>query len=96
MAKKIIPYKDRVVIKLDPMEDEFGDSTIIRPHVAKSKSLWGTVVTVGKGGRRINDEWFSFDKGDRVCVPWRTGFDVVIDGHAHVITKADEIIAIEE
>lgn len=96
---KIRPIRDRVLIKLDHMEDNFGASGVVRPDVAKSRSLWGDVVAVGvghtirKAGRGFETVETGLLVGDRVCVPWRTGHDVTIGNMDCVMVRANDIIA---
>jgi co-chaperonin GroES (HSP10) len=94
---KIRPISDLVFIRLDQMEDTFGDTAIVRPDVAKSRPMWGTVVAVGSGKQVGVNEWIKMEVGvgDRVCVPWRTGADSEIDGVHGVIVRYDDIMAIE-
>jgi co-chaperonin GroES (HSP10) len=94
---KIKPYNDYVFVALDRMEETFGDSLIVRSDVAKSKPMWGTVSAIGSGKQVGVNEWIKMGVGvgDRVCVPWRTGADIEIDGIQGVMVRYDDIMAIE-
>ena len=95
---KIRPISDWVFIRLDPIEDIFGDTAIVRPDIAKSKPMWGTVVAVGPGKQVSVNEWIEMDVnvGDHVCIPWHTGADINIGKMQNVIVRYDEIMAVRE
>lgn len=94
----LIPTGDRVLVRLDPMEETFDNTGLIRPDKAKDKPKWGTVVAAGAG--RITEKGFlipmSLAVGDKVCVEWRTGHDLAIKGRDHVMVRESDVLAVGE
>ncbi|MCP4549536.1 MAG: hypothetical protein GY835_24025 [bacterium] len=90
---------DKVRIRLDAMDAEFGDSGIVRPGVALEAPRFGTVMSVGAGIRRRYDggrDPVNVEEGDRVMVPWGTGRKYEVMGQQHVIMRETDIIAVVE
>lgn len=96
---QLTPPLDKVLVRLDPIESTFGDSTIIRPDIAKEKPRWGEVLAVGPG--RITRKGIRVEpgvhRGQRVLVPWQVGSDVKIGGRlCVVVSEHKDILAVEE
>ncbi len=94
----ITPILDKVLIRMDPLEAEFGDSGIARPDIALEMPMAGTVAGRGPGGfdekgRRIPME---VRRGDRVAIPWRTGDEQTINGALHRWVQEHQILGIVE
>lgn len=87
---KLTPIVDGVFVQLDPLEETFGDSVIVRPDIAKEKPVWGEVLAVSALATR------SVHVGERVCVPWRTGHDLTINGRLCVKVAEDQILAVDD
>lgn len=95
---RLTPTGDRVVVLLDPLEETFGDSGLVRPDTCAEKPHWGEVIAVGPGrvtrkGVRVPP---GVHRGDRVCVPWATGNDIYLNGRLAVNVREAEILAVEE
>lgn len=86
---KLTPIADGVLVRLDPLEETFGDSTLVRPDVAKEKPMWGEVLGVGRRAPSVH-------RGDRVCVPWRSGHDLRIGGRLCVMAREEQILAVDD
>lgn len=95
---KLTPILDRILVELDPFEQTFGDSTLVRPDIAMDKPRWGTVRGCGAGaiGKRGQRKPTSVHPGQRVYVPWATGHDLVIGGRLHLAVREADILAVEE
>jgi len=91
------PTGDHVLVRLDKMEETFGDSVLVRPDVAKDKPKWGEVVAAGPGRYTKKNVLvpMSLLVGDRVCVEWRTGHDLTIGGRDHVMVREPDILAVD-
>lgn len=91
------PVGDMVLVRLDQCDENFGNSVLVRPDVAKDKPKWGTVVAAGPGRHTKKNKWLpmSLVVGNRVCVPWATGHDMTIGGREHVMLHEAEILAVE-
>lgn len=96
---RIVPLHDRVLVEMDPPDDEFGSTGIARAQIARDKPMVGTVRGAGpgvhtkRGFRRT-----TLRPGDRVQVPWGRGHDMVIGGRLHVFVHEfanDDVVALE-
>lgn len=85
---RLTPVSDRVLVKLDPFEETFGASTLVRPDIAKDKPQWGEALATGRKVTTVNP-------GERVFVPWATGADFKISGRLHVFVRERDILAVE-
>lgn len=84
---KVIPLKDRILIK--PIEaEEKTKSGIIIPETAKENTYRGTVVAVGDG-KEIPD----IKAGDTVLYEKFGGTEIKIEGDKHLILQAKDILA---
>lgn len=85
---KIRPLQDRVLVELDPLEDEFGLSGIVRPDIALDKPRTGTVLAAGPGvSTKRGFRATTLRAGDRVYVPPARGVDLAIAGRMHVMVR---------
>lgn len=91
---KLTPTTDRVLVRLDPLEENFGDGPIVRPDIAQEKPVWGEAIAVGPGrrGKRGVLLPMTVRRGERVCVPWATGHDLKIGGRLHVFVHERDIL----
>jgi co-chaperonin GroES (HSP10) len=96
---RIRPIHDKVLIEMDPFDDGFGDSGIVRPQIARDKPMMGTVIGAGPGlWTRYGFLRTTLRPGDRVLVPWVRGHDLVIDGRFCIMISefaSDDVIALE-
>ena len=88
---KLQPVGDQVLVELDARPESFDDGGLIaRPDIAAEKPVWGTVRGTGPGrmtkSRAGKDHFLAVTvkKGDRVCLAWGTGHDILIGGKHHV------------
>ena len=97
---KIRPLRDRVLVEMDPFDEEFGSTGIIRAQIAYDKPMTGTVRGVGPGVQTKHGFIrTTLRPGDRVQVPWGRGHDMVIDGRLFVFVHefaGDDVVALEE
>lgn len=82
-----IPFEDRVLVKIDALEEFYdGDNLLKCPDGWQGMPMSGTVAATGpgrwarKGARRMPME---VRKGDRVGVPWRGGKEITINGEMY-------------
>lgn len=97
---RLRPIGDRVIVELDPLEADFGDSGLARPDIAMDKPRWGTVRGVGPGiqGKR-GFVPTTLRPGQRVYVPWAKGHDMSIGGRPHVVVHEygeGDVLAVQE
>ncbi len=95
---KIIPLKDKVVVKRIEEEEQKTPGGIIIPDTAKEKPQIGEVIAVGKGkvkedGKIIPPE---VKVGDKVLFAKYAGTEIKVDGEDYLIMPEDEILAILE
>lgn len=82
---KLTPTTDQVLIEMDPIEQTFGDSDLVRPDIAKDAPVWGTVRGAGPGrvverhGKRVFLPT-SLEPGQRVLVPMCAGKRINVGG----------------
>jgi chaperonin GroES len=98
---KIRVIGDHVLVKLDRLDDTWGDSGLVRPDCAAEKPMWGEVMAVGPGAveKRAGRSVFiatTLERGQRVMVPWGTGHDLKIDGRLHVQLSENQVLAVAE
>lgn len=86
-----------ILVRLDEVERDFGDSGLVRPDIAKDKPRWGTVVGTGPGERTKRGFLpVTLDLTDRVLVPFRGGTELTIGGRLHVMIAEAELLAVDE
>ena len=95
---KLKPVQDQVIVRLDAFENNFEDSGIIRPGIAKEKPVWGEVLGVGPGNVSKKGVLIptTLNTGDRVYVPWSTGSDVMQGDRMLVIVREHQIMAVAD
>ena len=98
MGAKIIPYADRLVVKMIH-QDEVRESGIVIPDTAKEKPLLGEVVAVGAG--RVDDNgkrWpLELRVGDRVLYAKYTGTEVprgILGQDDYLVLQERDILAV--
>jgi chaperonin GroES len=89
---KVIPLRDRVMVKLEKNEAKTAGGIII-PDTAQEKTQQGTVTAVGPGTEK---EKITVKNGDKVMYDKYAGTQVKIDGEEHLILKMADIIAVVE
>ena len=95
MAKELIPFNDRVIIK--PMEeDEQMYGNIVVPDMGKNKPEMGEVISVGPGRQSEFGQFIRVNAkvGDTVLIPKIGSLRVDFDGEEYFITPDKEILAI--
>ena len=88
---KVIPLKDRVLVKNEKAETKTVAGIII-PETAQEKTQIATVIAVGDDKEKIG----SIKEGIKIMYDRYAGTPVKIDGEDHLILKASDIIAIIE
>ena len=93
---KISPIGNKVLVELDPLEETFNSSVIIRPNIAQEKPVWGKVLAIGEGLYTRKSAFIrtELNAGDRVFIPWRSGHDFKINGKLHIFVKESDIMAV--
>ena len=95
MAKQLIPFNDRVIIK--PIEeDEQMYGNIVVPDMGKNKPEMGEVISVGPGRQSEFGQFIRVNAkvGDTVLIPKIGSLRVDFDGEEYFITPDKEILAI--
>ncbi len=95
MAKELIPFNDRVIIK--PIEeDEQMYGNIVVPDMGKNKPEMGEVISVGPGRQSEFGQFIRVNAkvGDTVLIPKIGSLRVDFDGEEYFITPDKEILAI--
>ena len=95
MAKELIPFNDRVVIKpIDETEQMYGN--IVVPDMGKDRPEMGTVVAVGPGRQSEFGQFIRVNAkvGDTVLIPKIGSLRVDFEGDEYFITPDKEILAI--
>ena len=90
----LIPKQDRIVIRLDKVEEETKGG-IILPESAKERPNVATVVAVGPG------MWMStgvqrkpdVEVGDRIMFSKYSGSKITIDDNEYLIIRESDIVA---
>lgn len=100
---KLHPRNDQVLVELDPFEETYGDTDLVRPDIGLEKPRWGTVRGVGPGiPTKRGFKETTLKSGDRVLVPWARGRDIKIGGRAFVFVRefndreGGDILAVED
>ena len=94
---RIRPLKDRVIVQRLKEEDRTKGGIII-PDTAKEKPIEGIVIAVGSGEVLTDGSIRKLEvkEGDRILFGKYSGSEVVIEGDAHLILRADDILGIVE
>ena len=95
MAKELIPFNDRVIIKpVDEVEQMYGN--IVVPDMGKEKPEMGTVIVVGPGRQSEFGHFIRVNAkvGDLVLIPKIGSLRVDFDGEEYYITPDKEILAV--
>ncbi|MBN1685816.1 MAG: co-chaperone GroES [Spirochaetales bacterium] len=87
---KIKPLGDRVLVKIEGMEEKTAGGIYI-PQTAQEKTQTGVVVAVGD-----DKDVIKVKKGDRIMFDKYAGTTVAIEGDDHLIMKMDDILVIIE
>ena len=89
--------RDDVLVRLDPLEDTFGESGLVRPDIAKDRPRWGTIVGTGPG-RHTKKGFVPVTLGmlARVLIPFTGGTELKIGGKTHVVLSEQSILATDE
>ena len=95
MAKKLVPLRDKVIVKPEPAEERTR-SGIVLPDSAKEKPQEGTVIAVGSG-EISNGQRFPLEVkvGDKVIYSKYGGTEIKIKGKEYVILSEDDILAVK-
>lgn len=94
---KLLPLKDRVIIKPDEVPDKKG--SIIIPDCAKRVPEKGLIVAMGKGRRSKKGDIVpitDYKVGDRVLYARWTGTEVMTGEVNHIIISHDNIMGLVE
>ena len=95
MAKELIPFNDRVIIKpIDEAEQMYGN--IVVPDMGKDKPEMGTVIATGPGRQSEFGQFIRVNAkvGDTVLIPKIGSLRVDFEGEEYFITPDKEILAI--
>lgn len=93
VSTTFVPFSDRVVVR--PVEE--SDRTLgglFKPDIAKNKPQMGDVVAVGPG--RMTDTGdvipMPVRVGDRVLFGKYSGTEIDLDGVAHLVIRATDVL----
>ena len=86
---KIEPMGERILLKILEQADQTS-SGIYLPETAKEKPQEGEVVALGS---EVDEDEVHLKAGDVVMYPKYTGTEVKIDGTAHLIMDASDVLA---
>ena len=86
---KIKPLGDRVLIKLEEVEEKTAGGIFI-PQTAQEKTQTGTVVAVG------DDEMINVKAGQKVMYDKNAGTTVSSDNEDHLLIRYADILAVIE
>jgi len=87
MAEKIIPVGNRIMIKLRPKKETYGDSGIYIPERAQIEELVGTVTGIG-------EEVTEIKLGDEIRFnEFSTPMSIDSEGTEHLILRKEDIVA---
>ena len=90
------PLADRVVIKMEEME-ETTKSGIILTAGAKEKPQVAQVISVGPGGNVEGKEITMYVKpGDRIITSKYSGTEIKLDGQEYIVVRQNDILAVVE
>lgn len=84
---KIKPLGDRVLVKLETVEEKTAGGIFI-PQTAQEKTQTGVVVEVG------DDEMIKVTSGDKVMYDKYAGTQVKMDGDEHLLLRFSDILAV--
>ncbi|MDR2480613.1 MAG: co-chaperone GroES [Treponema sp.] len=88
--KKVKPWADRVMVKLEKNEAKTAGGIII-PDTAQEKTQQGVVVEIGD-----DKDVIKVKAGQKVMYDKYAGTQIKIDGVEHLILKMSDIIAVVE
>ena len=88
---KLVPLRDRVIIKPFPAEEK-TEGGIIIPDTAKEKPRKGTVMASGKGLKDLPNET---KPGDTVLYGKYAGTEIIYENEEYLIMSEGEILTIE-
>jgi len=86
---KIKPLGDRVLVKLEEVEEKTAGGIFI-PQTAQEKTQSGVVVAVGE------DETIKVKEGQKVMYDKYAGTSVTIDNVDHLLIRYSDVLAIME
>jgi chaperonin GroES len=86
---KVKPIGDRVLLRVEEVEEEKTKSGLYIPQTAQEKTQTGVVVEVGDDKDAI-----TIKKGDKVMYDKYAGTTIQIDGVDHLVIKMPDIIAV--
>jgi chaperonin GroES len=84
---KIKPLGDRVLVKLETVEEKTAGGIFI-PQTAQEKTQTGVVAEIG------DDEIIKVKSGDKVMYDKYAGAQVKVDGEEHLLLHFTDILAI--
>ena len=87
MAEKIIPVGNRIMIKLRPKKEMYGNTGIYIPDAAQIEELVGTVMGIG-------EEVTEIKIGDEIRFnEFATPMPIDSEGTEHLILRKEDIVA---
>lgn len=102
MAEKMIPLRDRIIVKREPEQERTAGGIYI-PDTAREKSTVGTVLAVGKG--KLTDDGkvvpLEVKVGDRVLFGKYAGseakrYHFESEGEELIVMREEELLGILE
>ncbi len=89
---KLRVIDDKILVKVEDVEEQKSPGGIIIPDTAKEKPQRGTVIAVG------TDEELQklIKEGDKVIFGKYTGDELEIDGEKHLVIQRSDVLAIIE
>lgn len=95
--KEIKATDDNLIVLPDPAEEEKTEAGVILPENMRNKPRTGTIVAVGPGERRSdNDQRIPMESevGERIMFGARAGIAATIDGINYIILKERETLVV--
>ena len=92
---KLVPIRDRIVVKLLEAETKTASGLVI-PDAAAEKPSQGDVIAAGTGKLKADGEIVPLvvQAGDRVLFSKMAGQTVKVEGEEYLIMREDDIMAI--
>lgn len=93
---QVRPLGDRVIIERVEAKENYGNSSIVIPDMAKEKPQEGVIVAVGDGKVFENGTVVPLKVcvGDRIMFGKYSGADITVEGQTYLILREEEIIAV--
>jgi chaperonin GroES len=94
---KLAPLGDRIVVKIEEVEEKTPSGIIIPDTASKAKPQRGKVVFVGKGKKNRQGKTIPMQvkNGDTVIFSEWAGSEIMIEDQKHLIMKEDDLLAID-